>query len=119
VGSIVAKSIIHFFKQPKNLDVIEKLRNAGVNFASISTKTNKNTAFSGKTVVLTGTLQTKTREEASEIIKNSGGKVASSVSKSTGFIIAGENPGSKYDRGIKLGIPIITEQQFIEMINEQ
>lgn len=120
IGEIVAKSIIHFFSQQKNRIVIEKLRNAGVNFVSISTdRTDKKTAFSGKTVVLTGTLKTKTRDEASEIIKNSGGRVTSSVSKSTGFIIAGENPGSKYDKGIKLGITIITEQQFVEMINEQ
>ncbi len=119
IGEIVAKSIIHFFSQQKNRIVIEKLRDAKVNFVSISTnRTDKKTPFSGKTVVLTGTLKTKNRDEASEIIKKSGGKVTSSVSKTTDFIIAGENPGSKYDKGIKLGITIITEQQFLEMINE-
>ncbi len=114
IGEKMAISIVEFFKQTQNLEFIEKLINAGVNCTDNSEESN--TLFSGLTFVLTGTLSKYTRNEASEIIEKLGGKTSSSVSKKTNYVLAGEEAGSKLDKANKLGIKVITEDEFEEMI---
>lgn len=114
VGEITAMEIVNWLKQPQSQSMIEKLRKADVNFAS--TRTVSDARFAGKTIVLTGTLSHFTREEATERIELFGGKVSGSVSKKTSFVVAGENAGSKERKAQELGIPILTEDDFIEML---
>ena len=115
VGEITAKSIYEFFKQEQTKDLIEKLKQANVNMELNQTE-NSDNRFEGKTFVLTGTLEEFTRDEASKIIENYGGKTSSSVSKKTDYVLAGEEAGSKLTKAEQLGIKIITEQEFKEMI---
>lgn len=96
--------------------MIERLREAGVNFANKSTVTD--TRFSGMTFVLTGALTKFTRDEATERIEHFGGKASGSVSKKTTYVVVGENAGSKERKARELGIPILSEDQFLEMISE-
>ena len=99
-----------------NIKLIEELKELGINPQGIAkVKSNK---FEGKTFVLTGTLPTMTRDEASEIIKSHGGKTSSSVSKKTSYVLAGENAGSKLDKAVNLGVIILTEDDFLGMIKE-
>lgn len=114
IGGVIAKSIVGFFKEPQNLDIVEKLRENGVNFNCNETVADG--ALNGKIFVLTGTLPTLTRSEASKIIKDNGGKVSSSVSKKTDFVLAGEDAGSKLDKANSLGITVITEDELRNMI---
>lgn len=115
IGEIMAMSIIDFFREPQNIAFIEKLRNAGVNFADEQPE-NADKRFEGKTFVLTGTLTNYTRAEASEIIERLGGKTSSSVSKKTSYVLAGEEAGSKLEKAVRLGVPVITEEEFNNMI---
>ncbi|SFF96889.1 DNA ligase (NAD+) [Desulfotomaculum arcticum] len=115
IGPKIAESLINFMHEEQNRRLIERLAQSGVNVAAEKKESLGQSAFSGKTVVLTGTLSSLTRDEAKEIIENQGGKVASSVSKKTGYVIVGENPGSKYDKAVKLGVKIIGEQEFLEL----
>ncbi len=115
-GSIMARSVEFFFRQPQTLDTIEKLKAAGVNMKSTGRKQLEDSRFSGLTFVLTGTLPTYTRSEATKIIESYGGKVAGSVSKKTDYVLAGENAGSKLDKAVQLGIKIIDEEEFRKMI---
>ena len=114
VGEITARNIADWFAQPQSKHLIEKLRNAGVNFES--KRTVSDTRFAGKTFVLTGALSKFTRDEATEKIELFGGKVSGSVSKKTSFVVVGENAGSKERKARELGIPILTEVEFLEMI---
>ena len=114
IGAVIAKSIKNFFAQAQNMDIIEKLRSFGVNFKCNETK--KDGVFSGKVFVLTGTLPTLTRSEASKIITDNGGKVSSSVSKKTDFVLAGEEAGSKLDKANQLGITVISEEDLRNMV---
>jgi DNA ligase (NAD+) len=116
IGPRIAQSVITFFKQKQNLKIVEKLRRAGVNFTSGVKKITEKEAFTGKTFVLTGKLSSFSRDEAGEIIKKFGGKVASSVSGSTDIVLVGEDPGSKLDDARKFGIRTISEDEFKEMI---
>ena len=116
IGEVTALSIHQWFAQLQSQNVIEKLRNAGVNFES--TRVITDTRFAGKTFVLTGALSKFTREEASEKIELLGGKVSGSVSKKTNFVIVGENAGSKERKALELGIPILSEDAFLEMIRQ-
>ena len=116
IGSITAESIYNWFRQPQSQHLIRRLREAGVNFESKRIVTD--TRFAGKTIVLTGALSRFTREEATEKIELLGGKAASSVSKKTSFVVAGENAGSKERKARELGIPVLTEDEFLEMISE-
>lgn len=115
VGQIMAQSIYEFFKQAQTIDLIQKLRNANVNMEEEQTGTNDQ-RFAGSTFVLTGSLENYTREQAGEIIETLGGKVSSSVSKKTTYVLAGEEAGSKLTKASQLGITILTEAQFEEMI---
>lgn len=114
VGGITAESIYGWFRQEQSKHMVERLRQAGVNFESKRVLTDDR--FSGKTFVLTGALSKFTREEATEKIELLGGKASSSVSKKTSFVVVGENAGSKERKARELGIPILTEDEFLEMI---
>ena len=117
VGLITAESIYEFFRQPQTIDLIEKLKNAGVNTLAKISK-NKDDRFYGKTFVLTGSLENYTRDEASSIIESFGGKVSGSVSKKTSYVLAGEEAGSKLTKAQELGVTIISEQEFNQMISD-
>lgn len=114
IGEVTAQSIMEWFAQPQSLRTIERLRQAGVNFESRRVMTDSR--FAGMTFVLTGALTQFTREEATEKIELYGGKAASSVSKKTTYVIVGENAGSKERKARELGIPILTETEFLNMI---
>ena len=116
VGQKIAESVFEFFHDDHNLHMIEELKSLDVN--PMSKALPKSDKLAGKTFVLTGTLQNMTRDEASEIIKKLGGKTSSSVSKKTSFVLVGENPGSKLDKAQDLGVIILTEDEFLEMIRE-
>ncbi|HEY4695300.1 MAG TPA: NAD-dependent DNA ligase LigA [Candidatus Hydromicrobium sp.] len=118
IGPKIAESVVNFFRQEQNLKVIEKLRKAGVNFGSAQKKISEKEAFAGKTFVLTGKLDDFSREKAGEIIESFGGRVTSSVSRSTDMVLAGKDPGSKRDDAVKLNIKIITEEDFKKMIKD-
>lgn len=114
IGGIIAQSIYDFFHEERNVKMIEELKELGVN--PVSKVKPKSDKLAGKTFVLTGTLQNMTRDEASAIIKSHGGKTSSSVSKKTSYVLAGENAGSKLDKAQNLGVIILTEGDFLEMI---
>ena len=113
-GEIMAKSTVRYFSQEKNRELIRKLKESGVKLLPLEKKTD-NGKFSGKTFVLTGTLPTLKRSEASAIIERMGGKVSSSVSKKTDYVLAGEEAGSKLTKAQSLGITIITEEELLSM----
>ena len=117
IGPIVANSIATFFSESQTIDLIEKLKNAGVNMKSLEEE-SEDKRFEGKTFVLTGSLQEFTRGEASTIIERFGGKTSGTVSKKTDFVLAGEEAGSKLTKAQNLGIQIITETEFKEMIEK-
>ena len=114
VGEITARNIADWFRQPQSRHLVERLREAGVNFES--KRAVADTRFAGKTFVLTGALSKFTRDEATEKIELFGGKASGSVSKKTSFVVVGENAGSKERKARELGIPILTEDEFLEMI---
>ena len=114
IGAVTAKSIFNWFNQPQSKEMIERLRQAGVNF--VSQRDITDTRFAGMTFVLTGALSKFTREEATEKIELFGGKSAGSVSKKTTYVIVGENAGSKERKARELGIPILSEDDFLKMI---
>ena len=113
-GVVMAQSVVEFFESDSSKELIEKLKEVGVNM--ISTNVIKDNRFEGMTFVLTGTLPTLKRSEASSIIESFGGKASSSVSKKTTYVLAGEEAGSKLDKANSLGVEVINEEQFKEMI---
>jgi len=115
VGPKVADSIVFFFEQPENRTLINQLRAAGVNFLTKTKKTSPG-ALEGLTFVLTGKLVQFTRDEATHRIEGRGGSVTSSVSKKTSYVIVGEDPGSKLEKARKLGVPVLTEDEFVKLI---
>lgn len=114
IGEITARSIVDWFSQPQSVHMIQRLRQAGVNFES--KRVISDARFAGKTFVLTGALSKFTREEATEKIELLGGKASGSVSKKTSFVVVGENAGSKERKARELGIPILSEDEFLEML---
>ena len=118
VGPIVAKSIVEFFAEPHNREVIEQLRAAGVHWEEGEPAGTVAGALAGKTFVLTGTLPGLSRDEAKALIEAQGGKVAGSVSKKTHYVVAGAEAGSKLDKAQALGIPILDENGLRELLNE-
>lgn len=114
IGAVTASFIVDWFAQEQSRHLIERLRSAGVNFAS--TRQLTDARFAGMTFVLTGALSMFTRDEAAEKIELFGGKAAGSVSRKTNYVVVGENAGSKERKARELGIPIITEEQFLEML---
>ena len=118
IGEIIAKSIISYFNNPNNSAIVEELKELGLNMNYLGQKATENELFTGKTFVLTGSLQSFTRDEAKEKIESLGGKTVDSVSKKTSVVIVGEAPGSKYDKALKLGIEIWTEEDLKEKLSE-
>ncbi len=117
VGPVVAESLHHFFHQAHNRDVIKALVDAGIHWPKHQTLL-KHASWSGKTFVLTGTLNNLSREEAKQRIEMSGGKVAGSVSRKTHYVIVGEEPGSKADKARELGVTTLSEQEFLKLLEE-
>lgn len=115
VGPVMAESIINYFSVPQTKELIKQLKKAGLNFKE-EVIGIKPTSLTGKTIVFTGELKDYSRTQAEELMRKAGGNSSSSVSKNTDFVVAGENPGSKYDTAKKLGIKIIGEKEFKEML---
>ena len=118
IGEIIAKSVFNYFNQDENLTLIEDLRNYGVNFKYLGKEEKESEFFTGKTFVLTGSLEIYTRDEAKEIIESLGGKTSDSVSKKTSAVIVGANPGSKYEKAKALNIKILSEEEFKEEVEK-
>ena len=117
IGPKIAVSVTGFFAQEENRRVLDKLVTAGVNTREVREE-EKEKPLAGKVFVLTGTLERFTRKEAEEIIARLGGRVSSSVSRHTDYVVVGANPGSKYEKALSLGVPIIREDEFIKLISQ-
>ena len=117
IGDVMAKSIIEYFKDGHNLQIIETLKSIGVNMNYLGPEVNEDERFLNKKFVLTGTISTMSRDELKEIITNRGGNVTSSVSDKTDVVIVGTSPGSKYDKAIELGIEIWNEEELMNILN--
>jgi DNA ligase (NAD+) len=115
VGEVVGQSIHDFFREPHNLELIEKLRRAGLRFDAEEKTTRTAPGFKGTTWVITGTLS-QSRDEIAELILARGGKVSGSVSKKTSFVLAGEEAGSKLEKAKKLGVRVLDEPAFRQML---
>ena len=116
IGQATAKSVRQYFSENVNLSTMEELKMLGVNTTYTDSRMNETTVFTNKTVVITGTLNSYSRNEAKSIIERLGGNVSSSVSNKTDFVLVGDSPGSKYDKAISLGVQIISEKDFDKMI---
>ncbi len=119
IGPVMAKSICDFFVLKSTVKLLEKLKSSGVNFVlKEKTSRSKTSPLLGKTFVITGTLEKYSRIDAQNAIKQLGGKVTSAVSKSTDFVVVGKEPGTKYKRGVSLGVPILEEKDFYSLIKK-
>ncbi len=116
IGPIIAHGVVTYFRDPSAAELVEKLRKAGVNFAE-PRQVAKGGALSGKTVVITGTLPTLTRTRATEVVEEAGGRVTSSVSRSTSFVVAGEEAGGKLEKARTLGIKVVDEAELLMMLS--
>lgn len=117
IGTIMAESILEYFETPKNITLIENLKNLGIN--PVSNYIQKDfLPLAGLTIVVTGTLDSLSRDEANNLIEEFGGKASSSVSKKTSFVLAGRDAGSKLTKANALGVPVLTEAEFLNMINK-
>lgn len=116
IGPVIAEAVVHYFSLPETRKLIEALRSAGVEMSETRMIDTVNTPLTGKTVVFTGELSLFPRAKAEELVRLSGGVPAGSVSKNTSFVVAGTNPGSKYTKAQKLGVKIIGENEFAEMV---
>jgi len=114
IGPRVSQSIREFFDEPKNVALVERLRKAGLTFTG--QRKERGTALTGKTFVLTGTLERYTRDEAKKLIEDAGGKVSGSVSKKTDYVVAGAEAGSKLEKAKELGVAVIDEKQMEELV---
>jgi DNA ligase (NAD+) len=110
VGPRIAKSIVEFFAEPKNRELVDELRAAGLTLRG--KKKERGTKLAGKTFVLTGTLANYSRDEAKKLIEDAGGKVTGSVSKKTDYVVAGADAGSKLDKAKELGVKVIDEEEM-------
>lgn len=115
IGPIVAESIVSWFKDKENIKILNKLLKQVRIQQSASSSQHLGKKLEGNTFVLTGTLQTMGRDEAKEKIRKLGGNISSSVSKETDYVVAGENPGSKYDKALELGVAVLTEEEFMKL----
>jgi DNA ligase (NAD+) len=117
IGAEIARSVHEWFRDPESLALVEKLRAAGVRMVDEAPASEPGEGpLSGRTIVLTGGLETMSREEATRIAQETGARVASSVSKKTDFLVAGEDAGSKYDKAVQLGVEIIDEREFLRRL---
>ena len=117
VGPAIAESVRAFFSEPRNLQLIRRLEEAGVNMEERGAE-EESRFLEGLTFVLTGGLDSMTREEARQAVEARGGRVSSSVSRKTDYVVAGKDPGSKYDKAVELGVKIIGEEELLEMLGE-
>ena len=108
-------AIVEFFSEPANMQLIKKLRKAGVH-PTMEKREMKSDKFAGKSFVFTGGLANRSREEAAEIVKQHGGTISGSVSKKTSYVVVGADPGSKHDKAKSLGVPILTEKDFDKLL---
>ncbi len=115
IGETVAHAVRTFFEQPENRRILERLLEAGVEPVPPERPAGGG-AFAGRSVVFTGTMS-MARAEAEELVRHQGGRVSGSVSKATNFLVAGEEAGSKLEKARKLGVPVLTEQQFLDMVH--
>ncbi len=115
IGDTVANSIVDFFNDERNIVLIDRLKSAGVNTKKIQSNSDKASLLENKIFVLTGSLKSMSRRETTELIEQLGGKVASSVSKNSDYLVAGESAGSKLDKAREFGVKILNEQEFIEI----
>jgi len=118
IGPVIAESVVDFFAQPQTKELIADMKKHRVNLTESAVKPKVN-QFSGKKVVFTGELSAYSRSEAEELVRLSGGQSSSSVSKETDFVIAGDHPGSKFEKARHLGVTIIDEGQFKRMLEAQ
>ncbi|MEX0833359.1 MAG: NAD-dependent DNA ligase LigA [Actinomycetota bacterium] len=116
IGPEIANSVYGWLRDKENLKVVKKLRKAGVRMEDERKKATKKGPLSGKTIVLTGGLESMSRDEAAEAAEAAGARIASSVSKKTDFVVAGENAGSKYEKAVQLGVGIIEEKEFLKRL---
>jgi len=119
IGGVVARSVREFLDEPRNREVLERLRAAGVNVVSTEVALAGAPPLEGRSFVLTGTLSAMSREDAQAAIERLGGKVVGSVSRKTSYLVLGADPGSKLDRARDLGVPVLTEEQFQALIMEE
>ena len=119
IGKTIAESIIHYFHEERNLDILRRLREAGVNFEEQASQAPQSDVLAGQAIVISGVFDHHSREEYKQIIEDNGGRNVSSISSKTNFILAGHNMGpSKLDKANKLGIRIVSEDEFLDMIGE-
>jgi len=118
VGDIVAAHVVNFFAEPHNQTIIEQLRKAGVNWPEKEpvAASAEDSPLAGNTYVITGTLSSMGRDEAKEYLQSLGGKVTGSVSAKTGFLVAGEKAGSKLTKAQNLGVAVLDEESFLELL---
>jgi DNA ligase (NAD+) len=118
IGGVVANSVFEWFREEENKDLVKRLlRHISLSMRNLDSEKKKGLIFFGKSFVLTGTLFSMSRDEAKKKIKEYGGEVVGSVSKNTSFVVAGENPGSKYDKAQELGVSILDEEDFLKLVS--
>jgi DNA ligase (NAD+) len=119
IGETISKSIKTFFSNPKNIEIVERLKNYGLNFQNENSVglEDKELPLKNKTFVFTGELKSMSRTEASKKVESLGGKATSSVSSKTDYVVVGESPGSKYEKAKELNLNILNEEEFLKLIN--
>ena len=117
VGDEIAQSVVHFFEQEANRELVSKMLSSGINI-DYGVKTKISDQFEGQSFVFTGALQNMTRDQAQEIVQNHGGRATSSVTKKTSYVVVGKDPGSKYDKAVSLGIEVLTEEEFQKLVGK-
>ncbi|HAP35249.1 MAG TPA: hypothetical protein DCQ28_04645 [Bacteroidetes bacterium] len=116
IGPRIAESIVRFFKDKHSLQLVDRLSKSGLQLQSVKRNISRSSPIAGKTFVLTGGLETMSRDEAKEKIESLGGKSASSVSKKTDYVIVGSDAGSKFQKAVELGVTTINEKEFLDLI---
>jgi DNA ligase (NAD+) len=116
IGPATAREVVEFFRREENRKVIQKMLDAGV--TPFAERQKRSDAFAGWTFVFTGALRHFTREQAEALVRELGGKASGSVSRQTSYVVVGESPGSKYQKALQLGVPVLTEEQFLQMVEQ-
>jgi DNA ligase (NAD+) len=116
IGPATAREVVEFFRREENRKVIQKMLDAGV--TPFAERQKRSDAFAGLTFVFTGALRHFTREQAEALVRELGGKASGSVSRQTSYVVVGESPGSKYQKALQLGVPVLTEEQFLQMVEQ-
>jgi DNA ligase (NAD+) len=119
IGPIVARAVYEWFHDRDNVRLVEKLRRAGIRTVDEPRKKRTDGPLAGTTVVLTGGLESMSREEATKAAEDAGARVASSVSKKTDFVVAGSDPGTKYDKAVQVGVEIVDESEFLKRLGRK